>query len=202
MATVSERVETQEIPDFRELPVGPRTRRLILAARRGSFWFARHWLALANGFNLVVLLGAAVIPTMMAAGLHGLADPLFASYRLVCHQQPERSFFLFGQQMAMCQRDLAIYGSMGIAGLVFGLSRSRWSPLPWRWYLLSLLPIGVDGLTQLLGFRESSWGLRLLTGTLFGGATVWLAYPYLERFAADILAEEARSRGDAESEQT
>ncbi|MGE5618740.1 MAG: DUF2085 domain-containing protein [Sphingomonadaceae bacterium] len=177
--------------------MGPRARRLIVAAQRACFWFARHWLALANGFNLAVLAGSAAVPALAAAGLHGLAEPVFASYLLVCHQLPYRSFFLFGQQMAMCQRDVAIYASMALAGILFALDRDRWSPLAWRWYLLALLPIGIDGTTQLLGFRESNWELRLATGTIFGVATVWLAYPYLERFAADILSTETRGLGEA-----
>ena len=184
----------EETRDFRRTPLGPRARRLVRAARSGSFWFARHWLALANGINLLVLAGSAAIPAMTAAGLYGLASPLFASYRLVCHQLPYRSFFLFGYQMSMCERNVAIYAAMGLAGLAFGLSGRRWKALPWSWYLLLLLPIAVDGFTQLFGLRESNWQLRLLTGGLFGVATVWLAYPYLERYASEILENQGQSR--------
>lgn len=174
--------------------MGPKTRRVVRAAQIGSFWFARHWLALANGINLLVLAGSALVPAMRAVGLYSLADPLFGSYRLVCHQLPYRSFYLFGHPMAMCQRNVAIYASMALAGLAFALVRDRLRPLPWRWYLVFLLPIAIDGFTQLLGLRESNWQLRLLTGSLFGVASVWLAYPYIHRFAQDILAYPSSSR--------
>ena len=85
-----------------------------------------------------------------------------------------------GWKVALCERDLAIYGSMIVAGLLFGLFRRRVPKLPVKIYLLFLIPIAVDGLTQLFGLRTSSWWLRTLTGALFGMATVWLAYPYVQ----------------------
>ena len=182
----------EEIPDFREIPLGPRTRQAVDAALTTSIWLARHWLVLANCAFLVALLGAAAAPIAAASGLSWLADPLYASYRLVCHQLPSRSFHILGHQMAFCERDVATYGSMALAGMAFAQAGRRWRPLPWRWYLLSLMPLAVDGFTQLLGMRESNWELRLLTGTIFGTATVLLAYPNLERFAREVLAEGRR----------
>ncbi len=160
----------------------------IRVALRVAVWLAGHWLALANSLFLAVVAISAAVPGITAVGLTRLAEPLFASYRLICHQLPDRSFFLFGHPMAMCQRNVAIYGSIALAGLVFALVRNRVEPLPWRWYLVSLLPIAVDGFTQLFGLRESNWELRLSTGALFGVATVVAAYPRLDTFARRVLA--------------
>jgi uncharacterized membrane protein len=92
-----------------------------------------------------------------------------------------------GYKIALCQRDLAIYGSMLLAGLVFALVRRRYRPLDWRLMLLIAglltVPMAVDGTTQLFGLRESVWQLRLFTGALFGVACVWLLYPYIEEGA-------------------
>lgn len=85
-----------------------------------------------------------------------------------------------GWKVALCERDVAIYGSMIVAGLLFGLFRRRVPKLPVKIYLLFLIPIAVDGLSQLVGLRTSNWWLRTLTGALFGMATVWLAYPYVQ----------------------
>lgn len=84
-----------------------------------------------------------------------------------------------GYKVAICERDVAIYGSMFLMGLLFALRRKRLPPLPWRWYVLFLLPMAVDGLTQLVGLRSSNWFLRTVTGVLFGVGTIWLVYPYL-----------------------
>lgn len=98
-----------------------------------------------------------------------------------------------GYKMALCERDMAIYGSMFLFGIVYALSGRRIKPLHWiLWLLLGLGPIGLDGFSQLfsqmnwawlasvLPYRESTPFLRVLTGALFGFMTAWFAYPYME----------------------
>ena len=92
-----------------------------------------------------------------------------------------------GYQAAICQRDTAIWGAVFAASLAYAWLRRRRlrtgpAPpgLPLRLYLLALLPIGVDGLTGLVGLRESTPLLRTLTGGLFGAATAWFALPQLD----------------------
>lgn len=98
-----------------------------------------------------------------------------------------------GYKVAFCERDAAIYGAIFLGGLIFvpirdhyrGMGR-RIRKLPFRVYALMLLPIAIDGLTQLFGLRESDWLLRSITGGLFGFATVWLAYPYIQDAMGDV----------------
>ncbi|MEJ2753851.1 MAG: DUF2085 domain-containing protein, partial [Chloroflexota bacterium] len=94
-----------------------------------------------------------------------------------------------GYKVALCQRDVAIYGAILLSGLLFGLVRKRLKPLPiLAWAVFGILPLAIDGGSQLLGFvplidfpiRESTPFLRSLTGALFGVMNVWLAYPYVE----------------------
>ena len=97
-----------------------------------------------------------------------------------------------GYKVALCQRDVAIYGSILLAGLLFALVRKRLKPLPiWAWLLFGIIPSALDGGSQLifgmplplfslLPLRESTPFLRSLTGALFGIANVWLSYPYVE----------------------
>lgn len=95
-----------------------------------------------------------------------------------------------GYKVAICERDVAIYGSVLLAGLLFGLVRRRIPMLKLRWYLLFLIPMAIDGGTQLFGLRESNWWLRSLTGALFGVASVWLAYPYIDDAMQDVVVTE------------
>lgn len=97
-----------------------------------------------------------------------------------------------GYKVALCERDVAIYGSVLLAGLVFGVLRNtqRVRPLSLKIYLLFLIPIAVDGLTQLFGLRTSNWWLRSVTGALFGFASVWLAYPYIEDAMQEVIEVE------------
>jgi len=97
-----------------------------------------------------------------------------------------------GYKIALCQRDIAIYGAIFVFGLIFAISGKKIKPLPWYlWILIGLGPIGLDGFTQLLsqtGFgifswlplRESTPFLRVFTGLCFGLATAWFGFPYLE----------------------
>lgn len=113
-----------------------------------------------------------------------------------------------GYKVALCERDVGIYGGILLGGLVFGLVRKRLKPLSvWRWLLIGVLPIAIDGGTQLLSVftfisfpaRESTPLLRTLTGLLFGIMNVWLAYPYIEQSMletrAQIAAKLARAEG-------
>jgi uncharacterized membrane protein len=155
---------------------------------------ATHWLFLVNatvGFYVGLALLA---PLLTSAGLTEAGQSLFAAYALACHQQPERSFFLAGYQVAFCERDVAIYGTMFLAGLAYA-TRRHTRPLRWWWYLLAMVPIALDGGSQLLGWRESTWQLRLLTGTLFGLATVWFLYPHLDRTVHELRDEGGAAAG-------
>ena len=94
-----------------------------------------------------------------------------------------------GYKMAWCERDTAIYSSIFLGGLLFGLLRPRIRPLDWRIYLVMITPMALDGFTQLFGLRESDYLLRGITGTLFGLGSVWLIYPYLEEAMRDVYAQ-------------
>ena len=111
-----------------------------------------------------------------------------------------------GYKTTLCERDVAIYSAIFFGGLVFILVRKRLRPMPiWLYILVGLVPIGIDGLSQLLGNppfnlwppRETLPIFRVVTGILFGLANVWLGFPYLElsmRETRDqILAKFARA---------
>jgi uncharacterized membrane protein len=191
--------------------------RLVVGFVDGLVTFiARHWLALANLGLFAFMLPPFLAPLLMAAGYEAPAHFIYLAYRLTCHQLPTRSYFLFGRQpvyspeelgpslnpaspaafvgspelgfkVAFCERDVAIYGVMLLAGLAYGLLRGRIRALDWRLFIVLILPLAVDGTTQLVGLRESDWLLRTVTGALFGAGWVWLAYPRLDRAMESAL---------------
>ena len=97
-----------------------------------------------------------------------------------------------GYKTALCQRCLAIYGSMGIFAIIYALSGNKIKPPAWYWWILiGMGPIGLDGLSQIPGMlginlpewmiiRESTPLFRVVTGTLFGGMTMWYLLPQVE----------------------
>ncbi len=95
-----------------------------------------------------------------------------------------------GYKTALCQRDLAIYGSIFVAGILYGIFRDRIKSPSIKVYILFVIPMAVDGLSQMVGLRESNWLLRTITGAMFGAATVWLAYPYVDEAMQDVVESE------------
>ena len=98
-----------------------------------------------------------------------------------------------GYKIALCQRDVAIYLGILVFGLIFSLKRNIRS-LPWYvWILLGIVPIGFDGISQIISqppfslipFRESTPVLRVLTGFAFGFFTAWFGFPSVEESMAD-----------------
>jgi uncharacterized membrane protein len=123
-----------------------------------------------------------------------------------------------GYKVALCQRDVAIYGGMLLFGLTFAITGRRWRSIHWiLWLAIGIAPMGLDGTTQLvsqyapwisalLPFRESTPYLRTLTGALFGVTTAWFGYPMVEESMRDarqvmenklrrIRKQEIRERG-------
>jgi len=178
----------------------------------------RHWLAALNIAVGAFVAGGVKAPVLAWSGLlPTVASALYVAYHLTCHQWAFRTFFLFGGQllygkeqletlnldpygfvgapglgwkMAFCERDLAIYVAVLVAGIFFAARREQIGPLSIAAYGLLILPMAIDGFTQLFGWRESTWELRVLTGLLFGAASVWLLYP---RFDASFgSAQRAR----------
>lgn len=178
----------------------------------------RRWLATLNVCVAIFLALPLAAPLLLAAGLSSLSLPIYAAYRAVCHQWAFRSFFIFGPQstyppdqlaalvgadrmhaflgsadlgfkMAFCERDTAIYAAVLLAGLAYGLVRRPGPPLGLGWYGLLITPMAIDGFTQLFGWRESTPELRVVTGALFGAASVWLVYPRLDVVLSSNVAQ-------------
>ena len=174
----------------------------------------RHWLWLANLTVGVFVALPLLAPFLMATGRDDLAVPIYAAYHYVCHQWAFRSYFLFGPaatygpavlgdlvgshemygligspvlgyKVAFCERDLAIYATVLLSGLTYARLRGRVGGLSLAAYALLILQMALDGFSQLFGWRESTPELRVLTGALFGLASVWLIYPRVD----DVVGE-------------
>jgi len=76
-----------------------RQRAAAIALNRGVYWVSQHGLAL---FSLVLGLFVGLpflAPVLMKGGLEGWGRAIYALYSVLCHQLPQRSFFLFGPQI-------------------------------------------------------------------------------------------------------
>ena len=75
-------------------------RRLAILADRIVFWLARHWLAIFNILAFLYVGLPTLAPVLMYLGLEGSAKIIYTVYRPLCNQLPQRSWFLFGPQLA------------------------------------------------------------------------------------------------------
>ena len=141
----------------------------------------RRWLLLANLAVGLTLAGAVLAPALDALGLGAAADAIRTTYLLLCGQRPAHSYFPFGYQMALEQRLVAMFAAQLVGGLAYAAWRSRVAPLGPVAFALLTLPIAWDGMSQLLGLRESEWLTRTWTGGFFSLALVAFAYPRVDR---------------------
>ncbi|MGC9397875.1 MAG: DUF2085 domain-containing protein [Anaerolineae bacterium] len=233
LAEAQRRITEREHGNGRESNAeAPFRRRTVQLLNRMVFWLSKHWIAVFN-LALLLYVGLPFLaPTLLVAGYENAANALYGAYNHVCHQYPIRSWFLFGAQaayrpgeallpevyhkaprflgsptlgykVAFCQRDVAIYGSMVLGGLIFGVLRKRrhLPSLPvWAYLVFGLLPMGLDGGYQLLSqlaamvkpgllpVYESGPIARTITGALFGLCSIALVYPGINDFFEDIQA--------------
>jgi uncharacterized membrane protein len=85
-----------------------------------------------------------------------------------CHQRATRSLFLNDNQMPFCTRCTAIFLGL-VIGIVIVLFLEM--ELNFLWIMLGLVPVGVDGLLQLVTDYESPNPIRFGTGLLAGIVT-------------------------------
>jgi uncharacterized membrane protein len=98
---------------------------------------------------------------------------------------------VWGYKMALCQRDVAIYGSILITGIFYSVFKDKLPRISWLiWVIIGIIPMGIDGTLQLVGELplslfswipdwESTPIIRTITGILFGVTTTWLLLPPL-----------------------
>jgi uncharacterized membrane protein len=230
-------------------PIATKTDSFSRSIEYVVLWFAGHWLLIVNTALSVFISLPFLAPLLLANGFTGMANVLYRFYGATCHQMPSRAYYLAGEQVAICHRDVAIYVSMLFGGLLFGLVRRRLQPLPSGWYLFLVLPMALDGGLQFLSELQSTitlagvwllgavvlgggtfllyrqqklgwaWAVVLLsglvmlfylllagpyssdlfrrnvTGGLFGLSTVWLAYPYFEETATELVLLQRKKLG-------
>jgi uncharacterized membrane protein len=175
--------------------LGPRAAALADRVNAVVVWVARHWLASVLAYAVVLTTLPAVAPLLASFGADLPARAIYFAYQFVCHQRADRSFSIAGEQMAFCQRDLAIFaGAIATAALYGAVRRLRVvEPPRLRWVALLMLPMALDGTSQLVGIRESTWELRLLTGVLFSIGAGLFVLPHLESGFASIVSASAEA---------
>lgn len=112
------------------------------------------------------ILGAASLCSFAIAG--GASMQWRGLFRVICHGMVPRSLELFGVAMPICARCTAIYAGLLAGILAFAVVPLLRERIMRAFAFAAMLPLAVDGLTQLTGLRESTNELRLATGAIAG----------------------------------
>lgn len=125
-------------------------------------------------FSLIV-----VAPVAAVSGHGEVATGIYHAFGIVCHQLPERSYFLDGHQLAVCSRCTGIYAGFAFTLLLYPLIRSlkNTDTPPRSWLLLAAVPLAIDFSVTFFGFWQNTHTSRLLTGALLGSAVVFYVMP-------------------------
>lgn len=120
-----------------------------------------------------------VAPLTASSGHNGVAAAVYRAFGVLCHQLPERSFFIDGHKLGVCSRCTGLYGGFTLTLLLYPLVRSlRSTSFPARkWLFLAALPLAIDFALKFLGLWENTHTSRLLTGILLGSVTVFYVMP-------------------------
>lgn len=152
------------------------------SARPLLFWVVS--VALIS-FILLLILAA---PLAAANNYPHLALTIYRSFASICHQLPERSFFIAGRPFAVCARCTGIYGGFALLLVLYPLIRplkSTYLPPP-KWLFLAAVPLTIDFGLTFLGIWENTHTTRLLTGMLLGGVTVFYVMPGLAELSERV----------------
>ena len=87
---------------------------------------------------------------------------------LICHRKPERSFFIKGHQFPVCARCTGFYTGLAIFLLYTFFYTIEYNITSLIISIILLIPVSIDGFTQLFGLRESNNNLRFITGFIGG----------------------------------
>ena len=139
-----------------------------------------YWtVSAATVMGLVALV--VVAPLATAGGHSELGQVIYRAFGIICHQRPERSYFIDGHKLAVCSRCTGLYAGFAFTLLLYPLVRSlRTTTTPLRsWLLLALVPLGIDFSLTFFGIWENTHTSRLLTGALLGSVAVFYVVPGL-----------------------
>jgi uncharacterized membrane protein len=134
----------------------------------------------------VVSAGAALFSALIiaapiaAAGHHDqFAATIYQAFGFLCHQLPERSFFILDHKFAVCSRCTGLYSGFVVTLALYPLLKSlRRSDLPPRkWLIAAAIPLLIDFSVTFFGLWENIPTTRFLTGLLLGSVTVFYVMP-------------------------
>ena len=134
----------------------------------------------------VIFVCTAIAAPWLLAHSPEIGFALQRGFALVCHQQAERSFFLFGGSVAVCARCLGIYLGAA-AGSLLRVSRR----VAWRWLIAAVAINVVDWAAELSGLHGNWMGVRFALGLTLGATAAMLVIASIDAVKIPTQAKAA-----------
>jgi uncharacterized membrane protein len=117
---------------------------------------------------------------LLAKNEHGFASGItYLFFSKICHQIPDRSFFMFGKQFAVCSRCTGLYLGFLLGTIIYPIInklKPNWIPAK-KYFYLAGIPISIDIVIRFVQIAENTFYSRLITGLLLGATTVFFVLP-------------------------
>jgi uncharacterized membrane protein len=119
----------------------------------------------------LALTGAAMATPYLLTHSALIGLVLYRAFAFVCHQRPERSFWMFGGSVAICSRCLGIY-----LGAAIGLLLRTTRTIALRLLLAAVAINLLDAATELAGLHGNWLAVRFVLGLALGaGAALMIS---------------------------
>ncbi|NGP89636.1 DUF2085 domain-containing protein [Fodinibius halophilus] len=147
-------------------------------------------------YFLVLVLTCGIVLVALGGGLWNqsgfwLFQWQHQAFQMLCHQLPERSFWINGQPMAVCSRCLGIYSAFAIFWITMPLWAKWTFPnllSPKKLALSALILNFIDVVGNMLGFWQNTLLSRLVLGILLGSTGALI-------FSRDFFLTTIKSKG-------
>jgi len=99
-------------------PITEALRDLEILVDKVALGLTSHWLLVLNLFLGIFVIMPWVAPILVAIGYEGPGRLIYFAYSFVCHQLPQRSFFLFGREASYTMTEImTVWPNADIVGL-------------------------------------------------------------------------------------
>jgi uncharacterized membrane protein len=149
--------------------------------------------------TIAILAAIIAAPLLHSSGHPSVALKIYGVFSYLCHQIPERSFHIAGEQFAVCSRCTGLYAGFTIAVLTFPLFRSlRQTATPGIiWLFVSAVPLAIDFALTYFGIWQNNHFTRFTTGALFGAVAAIFILPGVIELAISIARRMSENRAVA-----
>jgi len=152
------------------------------------------WLVIVVG-SLTISSAIIAAPLALSSGHLIWALPIYRAFSLVCHQIPERSFFIAGHPFAVCARCFGLYAGFTLATIAYPLvcSLKKADAPPRKWLFIAAAPLAIDYALGVFGILNNTHSSRFITGALLGAVSVFYVMPGLLDLGRRLTGREAQA---------